>query len=264
MVTVVDACNFFREVVSTDSLAKRNQATNVDDKRMISELMMQQVEFADVLIINKVDLVENEELQQIQSILKSLNPYARLLLSEEGRIDPRLILDTGRFDFERAAQSPGWRVKLREVVESEADEYGVRSFVFKARRPFHPARFWDTLHGNWPGVLRAKGLFWLATRLDRMGVWSQAGPVARIQGGNIWWAAVPESMRPDDDGFREKLKTIWDDSVGDCRQELVFIGIDIPEADLRKALAVCLLTDEEMQQGPLSWNSISDPMPTGP
>jgi len=97
-----------------------------------------------------------------------------------------------------------------------------------------------------------------------MAVWSQAGPVARIQGGNIWWAAVPESMRPDDDGFREKLKTIWDDSVGDCRQELVFIGIDIPEADLRKALAVCLLTDEEMQQGPLSWNSISDPMPTGP
>ena len=127
-----------------------------------------------------------------------------------------------------------------------------------------PARFWDTLHGDWPGVLRAKGLFWLATRLDRMAVWSQAGPVARIQGGNIWWAAVPESMRPDDDGFREKLKTIWDDSVGDCRQELVFIGIDIPEADLRKALAVCLLTDEEMQQGPLSWNSISDPMPTGP
>jgi len=181
----------------------------------------QQVEFADVLIINKVDLVDNYELGEIQSLLQTLNPYARILISEQGRIDPRLILNTGRFDFERAAQSPGWRVRLREDVHSETDEYGISSVVFKARRPFHPARFWEALHGDWPGVVRAKNFFWLATRLDRMGVWSQAGPVARIQGGNIWWAAVPETSRPQDESFKTNLERIWDAEVGDCRQELV-------------------------------------------
>lgn len=264
MVTVVDAFNFFREVVSTDSLAKRHQSTNDQDKRMIAELMMQQVEFADVLIINKVDLVDNSELRGIQSLLRSLNPYARLLISEQSRIDPRLILNTGRFDFERAAQSPGWRVKLREEVHSESDEYGIGSVVFKARRPFHPARFWEALHGDWPGVVRAKGIFWLATRLDRMGVWSQAGPVARIQGGNIWWAAVPEEDRPKDESFPKNLERIWDDQVGDCRQELVLIGVGLDSERLGNQLRSCLLTDREMEQGPLTWQAFEDPMPAWP
>jgi G3E family GTPase len=264
MVTVVDAFNFFREVVSTDSLHNRNMAAGEQDKRMIAELMMQQVEFADVLIINKVDLVDNYELGETQSLLQTLNPYARILISEQGRIDPRLILNTGRFDFERAAQSPGWRVKLREDIHSESDEFGITSVVFKARRPFHPARFWDALHGDWPGVVRAKGMFWLATRLNRMGVWSQAGPVARILGGNIWWAAVPEEDRPKDESFTKNLERIWDDQVGDCRQELVLIGVGLDSDKLTSQLRSCLLTDREMEQGPLIWQSFEDPMPTWP
>jgi G3E family GTPase len=264
MVTVVDAFNFFREVVSTDSLHNRNMAAGEQDKRMIAELMMQQVEFADVLIINKVDLVDNYELGETQSLLQTLNPYARILISEQGRIDPRLILNTGRVDFERAAQSPGWRVKLREDIHSESDEFGITSVVFKARRPFHPARFWDALHGDWPGVVRAKGMFWLATRLNRMGVWSQAGPVARILGGNIWWAAVPEEDRPKDESFTKNLERIWDDQVGDCRQELVLIGVGLDSDKLTSQLRSCLLTDREMEQGPLIWQSFEDPMPTWP
>ncbi len=261
MVTVVDAFNFFREVVSTDSLQKRNLATGDQDKRMIAELMMQQVEFADVLIINKVDLVDNYELGETQSLLQTLNPYARILISEQGRIDPRLILNTGRFDFERAAQSPGWRVKLREEIHSESDEFGITSVVFKARRPFHPARFWEALHGDWPGVVRAKGMFWLATRLDRMGVWSQAGPVARIQGGNIWWAAVPEEDRPQDEAFAQNLARIWDAEVGDCRQELVLIGVGLDSEKLTMQLSQCLLTDRELAEGAMAWQSYDDPMP---
>ncbi len=228
---------------------------------MIAELMMQQVEFADVLIINKVDLVDNYELGETQSLLQTLNPYARILISEQGRIDPRLILNTGRFDFERAAQSPGWRVKLREEIHSESDEFGITSVVFKARRPFHPARFWEALHGDWPGVVRAKGMFWLATRLDRMGVWSQAGPVARIQGGNIWWAAVPEEDRPQDEAFAQNLARIWDAEVGDCRQELVLIGVGLDSKKLTMQLSQCLLTDRELAEGAMAWQSYDDPMP---
>lgn len=264
LATVIDAPNFFREIVSADSLAKRGMANDENDRRMIAELMMQQVEFADVIIVNKTDLVDSHQLKQVEGIARSLNPYALILHASFGSIDPQKILKTGRFDFERALQCPGWRVKLREEVVSEADEYGVRSFVYRARRPFHPQRFWDALHGDWPGLLRAKGLFWLATRLDRMGVWSQAGPIARIQGGNYWWAAVSPELYPDDEDFRSKLDKIWDPQVGDCRQELVFIGVDMPEQKIRQQLNECLLTAEETQRGVEYWLTFSDPIPAWP
>jgi G3E family GTPase len=261
MVTVVDAYNFFREVVSTDSLAKRGQATGPEDRRTIAELMMQQVEFADVIIINKLDLVDETTLHQVEGILQSLNPYALVLKTTNGAIENQRILKTNRFDFERALESPGWRVKLREEVNSEVDEYGIGTFVYRARRPFHPRRFWDAMHGDWPGLLRAKGVFWLATRLDRMGVWSQSGPIARLNGGNFWWAAVPPDRHPDEDDFRERLAKIWDPQVGDCRQELVFIGVSMPEPKLRAMLDACLLTDAEMELGVEAWLQFSDPIP---
>jgi G3E family GTPase len=264
LVTVVDAPNFFQEIVSTDSLEKRGMATNENDRRMIAELMMQQVEFADVIIVNKTDMVDEPQLKQVEGTVRALNPYALVLHSSFGKVEPKRILKTGRFDLERALQSPGWRVKLREEVVSEADEYGVSSFVYRARRPFHPERFWNALHGDWPGLLRAKGLFWLATRLDRMGVWGQAGPIARIQGGNYWWAAVSPELYPDDDDFRSRLEKIWDPQVGDCRQELVFIGVDMPEEDMRQQLDECLLTAAEMQRGVEYWLTFSDPMPPWP
>lgn len=264
LVTVVDSINFFHEIVSTDSLAIRGMAKDETDRRMIAELMMQQVEFADVIIVNKTDLVDQDQLKKVERTVKALNPYALLLRSKFGEIDPKLILNTNRFDFERALQCPGWKVKLRESVVSEADEYGVRSFVYRARRPFHPERFWNALHADWPGLLRAKGIFWLATRLDRMGVWSQAGPVARIQGGNYWWAAVSPDLYPDDDEFRSRLTKIWDAQVGDCRQELVFIGVDMPEHDMRRQLDYALLTADEMRGGVEHWLNFNDPMPAWP
>lgn len=264
LVTVVDSINFFHEIVSTDSLAIRGMAKDETDRRMIAELMMQQVEFADVIIVNKTDLVDQDQLKKVEGTVKALNPYALLLRSKFGEIDPKLILNTNRFDFERALQCPGWKVKLRESVVSEADEYGVRSFVYRARRPFHPERFWNALHADWPGLLRAKGIFWLATRLDRMGVWSQAGPVARIQGGNYWWAAVSPDLYPDDDEFRSRLTKIWDAQVGDCRQELVFIGVDMPEHDMRRQLDNALLTADEMRGGVEHWLNFNDPMPAWP
>lgn len=264
LVTVVDSINFFHEIVSTDSLAIRGMAKDEADRRMIAELMMQQVEFADVIIVNKTDLVDQDQLKKVEGTVKALNPYALLLRSKFGEIDPKLILNTNRFDFERALQCPGWKVKLRESVVSEADEYGVRSFVYRARRPFHPERFWNALHADWPGLLRAKGIFWLATRLDRMGVWSQAGPVARIQGGNYWWAAVSPDLYPDDDEFRSRLTKIWDAQVGDCRQELVFIGVDMPEHDMRRQLDNALLTADEMRDGVEHWLNFNDPMPAWP
>lgn len=264
LVTVVDSINFFHEIVSTDSLAIRGMAKDETDRRMIAELMMQQVEFADVIIVNKTDLVDQDQLKKVEGTIKALNPYALLLRSNFGEIDPKLILNTNRFDFERALQCPGWKVKLRESVVSEADEYGVRSFVYRARRPFHPERFWNALHADWPGLLRAKGIFWLATRLDRMGVWSQAGPVARIQGGNYWWAAVSPDLYPDDDEFRTRLTKIWDAQVGDCRQELVFIGVDMPENDMRRQLDNALLTADEMRGGVEYWLNFNDPMPAWP
>lgn len=264
LVTVVDSINFFHEIVSTDSLAIRGMAKDETDRRMIAELMMQQVEFADVIIVNKTDLVDQDQLKKVEGTVKALNPYALLLRSKFGEIDPKLILNTNRFDFERALQCPGWKVKLRESVVSEADEYGVRSFVYRARRPFHPERFWNALHADWPGLLRAKGIFWLATRLDRMGVWSQAGPVARIQGGNYWWAAVSPDLYPDDDEFRTRLTKIWDAQVGDCRQELVFIGVDMPENDMRRQLDNALLTADEMRGGVEHWLNFNDPMPAWP
>lgn len=264
LVTVVDSINFFHEIVSTDSLAIRGMAKDETDRRMIAELMMQQVEFADVIIVNKTDLVDQDQLKKVEGTVKALNPYALLLRSKFGEVDPKLILNTNRFDFERALQCPGWKVKLRESVVSEADEYGVRSFVYRARRPFHPERFWNALHADWPGLLRAKGIFWLATRLDRMGVWSQAGPVARIQGGNYWWAAVSPDLYPDDDEFRSRLTKIWDAQVGDCRQELVFIGVDMPEHDMRRQLDNALLTADEMRGGVEHWLNFNDPMPAWP
>lgn len=264
LVTVVDARNCLNELTSIESLMDRQQAANPEDRRKIAELMMQQLEFADVLLINKTDLVSSDELQLIQALLQRINPYARCLAMDHGQIDPSLILNTGRFDLERARQTPGWRVHLRESSRSEVDEYGISTFVFRSRRPFHPERFWNALLGEWPGLLRAKGWFWLATRLDRMGIWSQAGPICRLHGGNYWWAAVPPDAWPQSNEFTEHLEKIWDPNVGDCRQELIFIGIDMPCEQMLKQLEDCLLTDGEMELGPRVWSQFPDPLPPWP
>ncbi len=261
MVTVVDAANFLRDLQIGQDLQSAGQAAGEDDARTVADLLTDQVEFADVIVLNKADMVPPEKLATIQAFIEQLNPHALKLHAEFGQVEPAKILGTGRFDFEIAKQSKGWQLTLRGEGASEVEEYGVNSFVYRARRPFHPQRFYNRLGSDWSGVLRSKGFFWLASRLDKIGVWSQAGRVARLDFGGFWWAAVPRQHWPDVPQFEAQRKKLWHPEVGDCRQELVFIGIGMDEIDLYDALQDCLLTDQELALGPAAWAEFSDPFP---
>lgn len=261
MVTVVDAVNFFNDLREGKDLRSAGQAATGDDARMIADLLIDQVECANVIVINKTDLVEPATVLELEAFLERINPYALKLKAEYSQVPPSRILSTGRFDFEVAKRSKGWQVALREAPTSEADEFGVRSFVYRARRPFHPQRFHDRLAREWSGVFRSKGFFWLATRLDKVGVWSQAGRVARLDVGGFWWAAIPRDEWPDIPAVQNAIAKVWHPELGDCRQELVFIGVHMNEARLRSSLDDCLLTDAEMSAGPFAWQAFPDPFP---
>lgn len=259
MVTVVDAANFLHDLRVGKDLQSVGQAADENDERTVSDLLTEQVEFANVIILNKTDCVDEETLATIEAYIEQLNPYALRLRSSFGKVSPAKIMGTGRFDFEVAKQSKGWQLTLRDDGASEAEEYGVSSFVFRARKPFHPQRLHQRLYREWDGVLRSKGFFWLATRLDKIGVWSQAGCVARLDFGGFWWAAVPREHWPP--GFEGESDKNWDPQVGDCRQELVFIGIGMDEPAIRRSLEDCLLTDEELAAGIETWLRLPDPFP---
>ncbi len=259
MVTVVDAYNFSQDFFSPDELRDRDLAAGDEDERTVVDLLVDQVEFADVLVINKADLVEAEELERLEALLRKLNPEAWIIRTSFGQVPLAAILNTGRFDFERAAQSPGWLKELRGEHVPETEEYGIRSFVYRERRPFHPQRFWELINEEWPGVLRSKGLFWLATRMELNGVWSQAGRACRVEPGGRWWAAMPEDAVPDDPAEEALLANLWHPDWGDRRQEIVLIGQDMDEADLRARLDACLLTDAELALGPAGWAAFDDP-----
>ncbi|MFI4874356.1 MAG: GTP-binding protein, partial [Blastopirellula sp. JB062] len=259
--TVVDAANFLEDLRRGQDLHSVGQAANDEDVRTVADLLTEQIECANVILLNKIDLVDEDTAGKIESFVDQLNPYALKLRSSFGQIAPAQILGTRRFDFEIAKQSKGWQLTLRGDGAGEAEEYGVGSFVYRARRPFHPQRFYDRLSQDWNGVLRSKGFFWLASRLDKTGVWSQAGRVARLDFGGFWWAAIPETHWPNEDFKRRQIEAIWHPEVGDCRQELVFIGIGMDELALYDSLQACLLTDEEFSHGVEAWQRFSDPFP---
>ncbi|MBM3967963.1 MAG: GTP-binding protein, partial [Planctomycetes bacterium] len=261
MVTVVDCANFLADLQMSKDLQSLGQAVNEEDTRTVADLLMDQVEFANVIVLNKTDAVDDTTVLKIESLIEQLNPYAMKLRSEFGKIEPSGILGTGRFDFEIAKKSKGWQLTLRGEGASETEEYGVHSFVYRARRPFHPARFYDRLSRDWHGILRSKGLFWLASRLDKIGVWSQAGSMARLDFGGFWWAAIPKDHWPDIPQIRDSIDKVWSPEVGDCRQELVFIGIDMDEIAIYDSLQECLLTDQELSLGPQAWATFADPFP---
>ena len=214
MVTVVDAANFLDDLRIGKDLQSVGQAADEDDPRTVADLLTEQVEFANVILLNKTDLIDEETLATLEAYVEQLNPHALKLHSSFGEIEPQKIMGTGRFDFEIAKQSKGWQLTLRGDGASEVEEYGVNSFVYRARRPFHPQRFFDRLNDSWDGVLRSKGFFWLASRLDKIGVWSQAGRVARLDFGGFWWAAVPPEHWPKSESFRSEL----DKEVGSRRR----------------------------------------------
>lgn len=261
MVTVVDCANFLTDLQLSKDLQSLGQAVNEEDTRTVADLLIDQVEFANVVVLNKTDAVGEDTVRKIESLIEQLNLYAIRLRSQFGKIEPSRILGTGRFDFEIAKQSKGWQLTLRGEGVSETEEYGVHSFVYRARRPFHPTRFYERLSRDWHGILRSKGFFWLASRLDKIGVWSQAGCMARLDFGGFWWAAIPREYWPDIPQIRDSIDRVWDPSVGDCRQELVFIGIEMDDMEIYDSLQSCLLTDEELALGPSNWATFPDPFP---
>lgn len=261
MVTVVDAFNFLKDYSSRDSLQSRGESLGEEDQRTVVDLLIEQIEFCDVIVLNKVDLITAEQREQLMGILHSLNPRAKIEISQFGKVALSTVLDTGLFDFEQASQAPGWLQELRGTHTPETEEYGITSFVYRARRPFHPKRFFDLVESEWPGVVRSKGFFWIASRPTFAGSWSQAGAVARHGAAGYWWAAVPMEHWPQDPEAVAHIRKNWEDGVGDARQELVLIGTGMDEAALRKRFDACLLTDAEMAEGPKAWARYEDRFP---
>jgi len=261
MVTVVDAAAFLSDYVSADSLAARGGTADPTDARLLVHLLVEQVEFADVVVVNKADLVSRAELGRLTALLATFNPDADIIVSVEGRVPLSRILDTGRFDFSRARQSAGWARALSGDHLPESDEFGIRSFVWRARRPLHPVRFSALIARTLPGVLRAKGFFWLATRMIWAGEWQLAGRARRHSAVAPWWAARPEGSWPRSAEGIAQLRKLWQEPWGDRRQEIVFIGIGMDEVELRRNLDACLLTPDEMEGGPLAWQRLPDPFP---
>ncbi|ULA68771.1 MAG: Putative metal chaperone YciC [Nitrospira sp.] len=261
MVTVIDAASFLKDYQEAEDLAARGLALGEQDERTITDLLIDQVEFANVLVINKTDLVSTEELATLEAILAKLNPEARIFRAEQGRVPVAALLDTKRFDFERAGQAAGWMKTLRGEESSEADEYGITSFVYRARRPFHPTRWWNAMQLTWPGVLRSKGLFWIASRPDLIGLWSQAGGAGSVRWIGRWFAAIPETEWPDGEADHRRMDNGWDPEFGDRTQELVVIGRNMDQISLTSMLDECLLTDDEWRPGLAAWRAAADPFP---
>ena len=261
MVTVVDGLNFLPDFQAAESLASRGEILGEEDERSITDLLIEQIEFADVLLISKIDLISSSEREELMAILKRLNANAEIIPMVMGEVPLEKILNTHRFDFERAATAPGWLQELRGEHVPETEEYGIASTAYRARRPFHPQRFFDFIERPWLNgkLLRSKGFFWLASKPTDAGSWSQAGGLMRHGFAGRWWRFVPKNQWPQDQESTAAIMENWTASVGDCRQELVFIGQNIDFAQLKSALDDCLLTDAEMALGVEGWRLLADP-----
>ncbi|QXI11976.1 zinc metallochaperone GTPase ZigA [Pseudomonas zeae] len=261
MVTVVDGVNFLPDYQAAESLASRGEILGEEDERSITDLLIEQIEFADVLLISKIDLISQREREELIAILQRLNAQAEIIPMVMGEVPLEKILNTGRFDFEKAAQAPGWLQELRGEHVPETDEYGIASTAYRARRPFHPQRFFSFIDRPWLNgkLLRSKGFFWLASKPTDAGSWSQAGGLMRHGFAGRWWRFVPKEQWPQDQESTAAIMENWLSSVGDCRQELVFIGQNIDFLQLSAELDACLLTDEEMALGVEGWRLLPDP-----
>lgn len=262
MVTVVDAENFLDDFQSIDELQDRGIARDEDDDRDVVRVLIDQIEFANVILVNKTDLVSDDMSGLIRSVLKRLNPEARVLSISGGNVSPPEVISTHRFQREWAAGINAWQAMLTSDEMSDPDEYGISSFVYRARRPFHPQRFWDfwmeSEHA--PNILRSKGYFWLATKHEMSGFWSHTGQVLAAEPGGAWWAETPRADWPTDDPeLLAELDSVWDEVWGDRRQELLIIGQDLDADAAKTALNQCLLTDGEMSVGPHGWKKLTDP-----
>jgi len=263
MVTVVDAINFLRDYDEAKFLTETAESLGEDDERSVADLLVDQVEFADVILISKTDLAEKSEIERLLAILRTLNTSATILPISNGEVALDAVLDTQSFSFEKAQQAPGWLKEMRGEHIPETEEYGISSFAYHARRPFHPEKFYDFLHNakDYGKLIRSKGYFWLATRPEFVGQWSQAGGIARYGVAGMFWKAIPKEEWPTDQDYLDAINDIWQEPYGDMRQELVFIGQGLEQEKLIARLNECLLTEDEMEQGLDYWLSLEDPFP---
>lgn len=267
MVTVVDAGNFFKDFGSWDDLNDRKLGLGEDDDRNIVDLLVDQIEFANVIIVNKIDLLSPYELEQLEQIIRRLNPNAEILRSRESRVPLEEVMGTGRFAMSEAESSPGWLEVPRGQEQTETEEYGIRHFVYRSDRPFHAQRLSEAMNTGFgdgqamEGVLRSKGLMWIASRNDWAYDWSQAGCSIRMNPAGYWWAAAPKDEWPEDEEAIADIQSKLTGPHGDRHQELVFIGHGIDQDRITKVLDQCLLEDSEFEQGPDVWAGYDDPFP---
>jgi G3E family GTPase len=265
MVTVVDAVNFLPEYRAAQTLQERGQALGPDDDRNIADLLIEQIEFANVLILNKIDAVTDEVALQTGALLKALNPGARIVPAVRGQVPLEAILDTRLFDADAASTTPGWLRELRGEHTPETEEYGISSLVYQDARPFDAQRLWDFFQGgSLRGILRSKGFFWVAAEHRVAYEWAQAGGAWQVNPLGTWWAAVPRDKWPHADGERPDQRPNWDPRFGDRIQQLVFIGQHLDKERLRAALDACLLDEPLIARGSAAWQSLHNPFPPMP
>jgi G3E family GTPase len=264
MVTVVDAVNFLNDYDEAKYLQDTGESLGEEDERSVADLLVDQVEFADVILISKTDLASASDIERLTAILKTLNTDANILPIAHGQVNIDDVLSTGLFDFERAQQAPGWLKEMRGEHVPETEEYGISSFTYEARRPFHPQKFHQFVHGTdkYGKLIRSKGYFWLASRPEYAGQWSQAGGIARYGFAGMFWKAIPKNNWPTDEEYLASIKKQWVEPFGDMRQELVFIGQGLDQQAMTQALDECLLSEEEVLRGKEYWSSLQDPFPT--
>ena len=263
MVTVVDAVNFTKDYEEAKYLQETGESLGEEDERSVADLLVDQVEFADVILISKTDLVDETHVANLTAILKSLNTSAKIIPIDKGNVNIAQVLGTQLFNFEKAQLAPGWLKEMRGEHTPETEEYGISSFSYHARRPFHPEKFYNFLHTteNYGKLLRSKGYFWLASRPECAGQWSQAGGIASYGFAGMFWKAIPEKDWPDDEDYLASIKKQWVEPFGDMRQELVFIGQGLDRSKMIEALDECLLSEEEVLKGKSYWSTLSDPFP---
>ncbi|EAS46237.1 cobalamin synthesis protein/P47K family protein [marine gamma proteobacterium HTCC2207] len=263
MVTVVDGVNFLKDYDEAQYLQDTGESLGEEDERSVADLLVDQVEFADIILISKTDLSTPADVERLTAVLKTLNTDAKIVPITQGQVNIDEVLSTGLFNFERAQQAPGWLKEMRGEHVPETEEYGIGSFSYQARRPFHPEKFHEFLHSTdkYGKLIRSKGYFWLATRPEFAGQWSQAGGIARYGFGGMFWKAVSKENWPTDEEYLASIEKQWVEPFGDMRQELVFIGQGLDRERFTQALDECLLSEAEVLQGKAYWATLQDPFP---
>lgn len=263
MVTVVDTASFLRDYNQSEALQDRGESLGEEDERTVTDLLIDQIEFANIIVLNKLDLVTEERAREVEAIIKALNPGASIIKASRGILPLDRVLDTGLFDYEQAASSAGWILELQGEHTPETEEYGISSFVYVTAHPFDAEKLWDFLHDadNWRGVLRSKGLFWVAADHRIAYEWTQAGGVSSVNPMGTWWGAIPREHWNHPEGMRPDQQPGWHHRYGDRAQQLVFIGQDMDEKKVRARLDACLLDQELADSDSSAWSILPNPFP---